>query len=81
MDILHPKNPWLLTTHAMALYNLGNKEDAKVDLLAAKAAALQVTEADWIEAYPGNDSRIAAEGVASLRETIDTNLQLIEGEL
>ena len=25
---IHPKNPWLLTTHAMALYNLGNKEDA-----------------------------------------------------
>ena len=70
-------NPWLLTMHAMAVYNLGERTQAEKELLQAKTKAATLTEAEWIHSYPGNDPKIASEGLASFRATIEKDLQLV----
>ena len=72
-----PYNPWLLLTNGMSEYNLGNKEKAKEQLVKAKEAAATLTPANWSRSYPGNDPRIALEGLAQFRATIDKNLELV----
>jgi tetratricopeptide (TPR) repeat protein len=73
-----PKNPWLLTMHAMAVYNLGDNATAHKELLEARSALLGLTESDWIRSYPGNDPAIASAGLASFRKTIEDNIALVE---
>ena len=70
-------NPWLLTMHAMAIYNLGEGAQAEKELLEAKSKAATLTEAEWVHSYPGNDPKIASQGLASFRETIDKDLELV----
>lgn len=76
-----PQNAWLLMMHAMALYNLGEKERAYQELLKAKEAARLLTEGDWSWAYPGNDPAVASQGLAEFRATIDGNLALVHRAL
>lgn len=72
-----PFNPWLLTMHAMSAYNLGDVETAKRELSLAKDTASGLEERDWIKAYPGNDPKIAKEGLAEFRRAIDQNSELV----
>jgi tetratricopeptide (TPR) repeat protein len=76
-----PPNPWLLTTDAMALYNLGDTKDAHTELIQARATAATLTEEDWIHAYPGNDPAIAGKGLAAFRQTIEDDIALVENKL
>jgi tetratricopeptide (TPR) repeat protein len=69
--------PWLLSTHAMAIYNLGMIDGARSELDRAKAAAAKLTPEDWMVAYPGNDPRAAARGLAEFQAVIDRNLALV----
>lgn len=71
-------NPWLLTTDAMSLYNLGDKKTAYEELLKARNAASKLSEADWIHAYPGNDPAVAGKGLSAFRKTIEDDIDLVE---
>jgi len=74
----NPYSPWLLVMHAMSAYNLGDSKTAKEELRLARDVAAGLREEDWIRAYPGNDPLIAAEGLASFRQTIEENILLVE---
>lgn len=73
-----PKNAWLLNTNAIALYEMGDTLQARAKAAAAIAAAEHVQVKDWLRAYPGNDPKIAEEGVRSLRESASANMHTIE---
>lgn len=76
-----PDNPWLLNSNSIALYEIGNLEDAHKYARLAVAASQKVTKADWLRAYPGNDPKIAAEGIASLQKATSDNMHTIEAAL
>ncbi len=71
-------NPWLLLSHGSALLNLGKREEARQEFLAAKVAATKLTPEQWDRAYPGNDPAVAAHGVSEMRSAIARNLALVE---
>lgn len=75
------ENVWLLTTHAMAIYNLGDTDGAYDQLLVARQKASQLTQKDWLIAYPGNDPAIAKKGLEELKKTIDKNIELVHSKI
>ncbi len=77
----YPENPWLLTTRATALYEIGKKQEAYETILHAKTAASTITEADWRAVNPGNDPSWAPAGIATMRAAIDANIAQIEGSI
>lgn len=74
----YPSNPWLLNSNAIALYEIGDFKTALSAAQRAVAAGEQMTEADWLHAYPGNDPKIAAQGVAAFRKASLDNMHSIE---
>lgn len=74
---LFPDNPWLLNSHATALYEVHSYEDALAFVQKASAAVANLTEKEWLHAYPGNDPRSAAQGMASFRAAVQKNLEII----
>jgi tetratricopeptide (TPR) repeat protein len=68
-----PTNPWLLTMHGMSLFNQNGIAEATKDLEKARRYAADLTEEDWIRAYPGNNPLIASSGLVSLRAAIEEN--------
>jgi len=76
-----PDNPWLLNTSAIALYESGHAKEARARAQAAVAAGAQLTEREWLHAYPGNDPKIAAEGIAALRQAAADNVHRIDTAL
>jgi tetratricopeptide (TPR) repeat protein len=74
---LFPDNPWLLNTNAIALYEIGLYEAAYEQALKAIRAVSTVTEHQWLVAYPGNDPRVAAEGVIALQDAAIRNMHTI----
>ena len=77
MLLRDPYNVWILVMHAMAVYNLGDVATAKRELTLAKHAAQGLEERHWMLAYPGNDPRLASEGLTNFREAIERNLVLV----
>ncbi len=75
--IFWPDNPWLLNGKAIAHYEIGQLELAAEAAARAEVAVEQVTEADWLQAYPGNDPLIAREGVEALRAAVQENVHTI----
>jgi tetratricopeptide (TPR) repeat protein len=75
---LFPDNPWLLNSYATALYELGQFHGALEAATHAENAAQNVTDADWLHAYPGNNPNVADEGITQLRESIADNVHTIE---
>ncbi|TSC86212.1 MAG: hypothetical protein G01um10148_718 [Parcubacteria group bacterium Gr01-1014_8] len=75
---LFPENPWLLSSHSIALFELGEKEAALKKARDAVKAAMAITEKDWLTAYPGNDPRIAPEGVYALQDSLRENMRSIQ---
>ena len=73
-----PTNPWLLNTYAIALYETGAYTDALLAAQKAKATVTDVSEEDWLIAYPGNDPEIARDGVAAFKNAIAENMHRIE---
>jgi tetratricopeptide (TPR) repeat protein len=74
----YPENPWLLNSHAIALYESGDVVGALPFAQRALAVGEQMTEADWLRAYPGNDPRIAKEGIAAFQKAAQDNIHSIE---
>lgn len=72
---LFPESPWLLNSHAIASFELKNYSTALDDLEKASALVEQVTDNQWSTAYPGNDPKVASEGVATLKNSIKDNLE------
>lgn len=73
-----PDNPWLLNSHATALYELGRHQEALVFAQKASLTVGSVTEAQWSRAYPGNDPKIAAAGLSSFKKAVSDNMHTIE---
>jgi tetratricopeptide (TPR) repeat protein len=75
--LYNPGNAWLLIMRGVSLLNLGEKQEAKKVLEEALAAVEQLTEEDWQGAYPGNDPRVASQGLREMREVVEFNLGLV----
>ncbi len=73
-----PDNAWLLNSKATALYELGQYDNAHTAALRASETVGTITEQNWLTAYPGNDPRVAAAGLFTLRTSIEKNLRLIQ---
>jgi len=72
-----PDSPWLLNSHATALYEMGEIEKARKVGIAALKAAANVSENQWLLSYPGNDPAVAAEGILALQDSILSNVHTI----
>lgn len=73
-----PENPWLLNSYATALFELGRYEEALKAVKKAQAAVVDVTEYEWLVAYPGNDPKIAGQGLDAFRGAVANNMHTIE---
>ncbi|HVU75234.1 MAG TPA: tetratricopeptide repeat protein [Candidatus Paceibacterota bacterium] len=78
---MYPNNPWLLNSLSIAQYELGSLQDALSTAQRAVAASQTVTRAQWLTAYPGNDPKSAAEGIASLQASALNNMHSIEAAI
>jgi tetratricopeptide (TPR) repeat protein len=72
-----PANPWLLNSNAIALYEMGYIKDAKTQAAQALKGSENVTVADWLHAYPGNDPKIAQAGVEAFKKATAANMHSI----
>lgn len=77
----YPDNAWLLTIQTTALYELGRLEEAAEVGARAVVAADALTKEEWRSAYPGNDPRTTADGLATIRRSTRENLEKIRAEL
>jgi tetratricopeptide (TPR) repeat protein len=73
-----PDNAWLYSNKGLAEYRSGKNIEAKADLENAKNLAYKLSEEDWINAYPGNNTRNASRGVQEIKTAIDYNLSLVD---
>jgi tetratricopeptide (TPR) repeat protein len=76
-----PESPWLLNTAAIAFFELGDLERALVLAQSAADVAEGITQEQWLGAYPGNDPRVAQDGILALRQSTLDNLRTIERAL
>ena len=72
-----PENPWLHNSRATALFELERFKDAREAVEAAYRTVGSVDEADWLEAYPGNDPLIASEGITAFKKAVEENMHTI----
>ena len=79
----YPQNPWVLNMYGLAILNTEDREEAHEYFLQALEASGKLSIEDWGEAYPGNDPASWSEGVQSMREYIQKNLEItaVEGEI
>ena len=73
-----PENPWLLNSNATALFELKRYEEANTQAQKAAALVQHLNETDWMKVYPGNDPRVAEEGIKALEDNRDCFLFWIE---
>lgn len=73
----HPNNPWLLNMAGISSLNLDDIDNARAYLEKALVWAETLTEKDWHKAYPGNDPRVAGQGITEMKEAIHANLNLV----
>ncbi len=72
-----PHNPWLLNLYAVVLYEVGEYREALIHAHAAQRALENLTEQDWLVAYPGNDPATARSGIRALKDAVDTNMHMV----
>jgi tetratricopeptide (TPR) repeat protein len=78
---LFPENAWLLNSDATALFEMGSTSDALIAARGAHARVENITRAQWLTAYPGNDPHSADQGIQTLRRSIEANIHMIEAAL
>ena len=80
VDLLAPvlpyftHNAWLLNSDAIALSEIGDATSAKERIDTAVQALQSLSTNDWSHAYPGNDPRIASEGLDAFRAAVLSNM-------
>jgi len=72
-----PRNPWLLNSNAIALYEEGFIAEALDQAREATRYAMLLDEQDWLIAYPGNDPRVAHDGIQALSDSVRENFVVI----
>ena len=72
-----PDNPWLLNTSATALYETHEYAEALRAAQKASAEVAKLSEAAWLQAYPGNDPRIANKGITAFKKAVEDNIHSI----
>ncbi len=72
-----PENPWLLNSRATGLYELGRYDEALVEVQKAQVAVSKLSESQWLTAYPGNDPRIAGQGIDAFKKAVEDNIHTI----
>ncbi len=75
--VYFPENPWLLNSHAIALYELGRYGEALVEVQKAQDVVSVLSREQWLVAYPGNDPRIAELGVSAFKKAVEDNIHTI----
>ncbi len=78
--LFFPDSPWLLNSHAIALYELGDYARSNADLIKASALVASTTPEIWSKAYPGNDPSVASQGVNTLQNSIHGNLSKVRAQ-
>lgn len=73
-----PENPWLHNNRATALFEVGRIQEAREAAAAASRAVTDITEANWLEAYPGNDPLIAPQGIEAFKKAVAENMHTID---
>lgn len=73
-----PENPWLLNSRATALYEMHQYPAALAAAQKANTVVANVTEVQWLHAYPGNDPKIGGEGLAAFKKAISDNMHTIQ---
>lgn len=73
-----PQNAWLHNSRATALFEMGRLEDAHEAAAAASRFVANLTEAQWLQAYPGNDPLIAPQGIEAFKKAVEENVRTIE---
>jgi hypothetical protein len=56
---------------------MGDIKDAKIQAAQAVKASENVTVADWLHAYPGNDPKVAEAGVETFKKATADNMHSI----
>ncbi len=70
-----PDNPWLFNSRGIARFENGKYKEAQEDFQKASVLVQGVTNEAWSTAYPGNDPRVAGQGVETLTRSIRENLE------
>ncbi len=79
--VYFPQNPWLLNTSAIASYEIGALPTAFIHATLAVKYTSAVKERDWLVAYPGNDPKVAREGIETLRRSALENMHMISAAM
>lgn len=76
-----PNNPWLLNSNSIALFELGRLKEANAQAKKAWGALQGVSEKEWLHSYPGNDPKVAQQGIETFRTSVQENMHRIERAL
>jgi len=68
-------NPWLWNSLGVAYLNLEDYIKAEEAFLKAEEIAVSMPLAEWLKAYPGNDSDNASKGLENFKFAIQANLK------
>lgn len=68
------ENPWLWNTLGVMQLNLKELSAALASFEKAQTFAATLTEADWQQAYPGNDPALASAGLEAMKNGIVRNI-------
>jgi tetratricopeptide (TPR) repeat protein len=76
-SVAQVQNPWVQNTYGTLLLNLERHAEAKQAFAVAYQQASLMTEAEWGGAYPGNDPRVYELGLQATKQSIKSNLELL----
>lgn len=73
-----PRNPWLLNSVGVALLAQEKFAESEPYFARAFTRLLEMNAEDWGIAYPGNDPAIYQDGLDSMRESVQHNLEMAQ---
>ena len=75
--VYFPDNAWLLNSSATAFFELGRYDEALAQARKAQSAVAELSEKQWLTAYPGNDPKVARAGIATFQKAVEDNIHAI----
>ena len=78
---LFPDNLWLHNMAGVALWNLGELEDAEWHLEETEKAVQTISVSEWGGAYPGNDPATYETSLETMRAAVSSNLAGVRQEM